>query len=195
MASPRQIAHFVLSTHQHDAIINWYARLLDAKVRFNNGVLAFISFDDEHHRVAIANLDVLDPDSKRDPAKGTCEHVAFTFNSFGDLLENYARLKAVGLEPYWCIHHGITVSMYYSDPDGNQVEMQVDAFENADDANAFLEGPIFEKNPIGVEYDPDEMLAKYRAGVPDSELMAFDSDAPRAPIRQSPTRGLATIVT
>ena len=30
-------------------------------------------------------------------------------------------LKAKAIHPYWCVHHGITVSMYYADPDGNQM--------------------------------------------------------------------------
>ena len=47
-------------------------------------------------------------------------------------------LKDEGISPYWCIHHGITVSMYYGDPDGNQMEFQVDCFAENDEANAFM---------------------------------------------------------
>ena len=56
------------------------------------------------------------------------DHVAYTYGSLNHLLENYAWLKERGIKPYWCIHHGITVSMYYADPDGNQMEFQVDCF-------------------------------------------------------------------
>ena len=55
------------------------------------------------------------------------DHVAYTYASLNDLLENYAQLKEKGIRPYWCVHHGITVSMYYADPDGNQMEFQVDS--------------------------------------------------------------------
>ena len=44
----------------------------------------------------------------------------------GDLLDTYRRLKAKGIVPYWPIHHGFTVSLYYRDPDGNRMEFQVD---------------------------------------------------------------------
>ena len=49
--------------------------------------------------------------------------------SVDDLIENYAQLKEKGILPYWCIHHGVTMSMYYADPDGNQMELQVDSFD------------------------------------------------------------------
>jgi hypothetical protein len=51
------------------------------------------------------------------------------------------------------VHYGITMSMYYADPDGNQIE-QVDAFASSNDANRYMLGPHFEANPIGVEDDP-----------------------------------------
>jgi hypothetical protein len=64
--------------------------------------------------------------------------------------ERYADLKAEGIAPYWCVHHGITVSMYYGDPDGGQMELQVDCFADNDDASAFM-FRTFSINPIGVE--------------------------------------------
>jgi hypothetical protein len=42
--------------------------------------------------------------------------------------------------PYWCVHNGITISTYYADPDGNQMELQVDAFASDDDANRYWWG-------------------------------------------------------
>ena len=86
------------------------------------------------------------------------------------LFEKYAQLKAKGISPYWCIHHGITVSMYYRDPDGNQMEFQVDSFSSNEDANAFINGS-FSVNPVGVEYDPDDWLALLRAAAPASDFL------------------------
>jgi len=31
--------------------------------------------------------------------------------------------------------------------------------------------PAFDKNPIGVEYDPDQLVARFKAGVPVAELV------------------------
>ena len=46
--------------------------------------------------------------------------MAYTYASAPDLLENYAQLKAHGIIPYWCVHPGTPVSIYYADPDENQ---------------------------------------------------------------------------
>jgi hypothetical protein len=75
--------------------------------------------------------------------------------------------------------------MYYADPDGNQMEFQVDCFASNEDANAFMEGPHFAANPIGVEYDPEEWLQKARAGTPVSEFLQRPTDEPVSPIRGS----------
>jgi hypothetical protein len=72
--------------------------------------------------------------------------------------------------------------MYYADPDGNQMEFQVDAF-SGDDCNAFIRGEGMELNPVGVEFDPEEWLARLRAGAPEIDLLARKVHDPVSPIR------------
>jgi hypothetical protein len=54
--------------------------------------------------------------------------------------------------------------MYYQDPDGNQIELQVDNYDNIEDATAFFYSPAFAENPIGVEFDPEDLLRRVEAG-------------------------------
>ena len=166
-------------------MIAWYQTVLDCKVQYQNPVLAFLTYDDEHHRVAIINLAAVHPDSGQEERRGVIgvDHIAYTYGSVEDLLENYAQLKEKGVLPYWCVHHGVTMSMYYADPDGNQMELQVDAFASGDDANRYMLGPHFEANPIGVEYDPDDVLKMIRSGTPGTALLQRKSDLPVSPIR------------
>jgi catechol-2,3-dioxygenase len=168
-------------------MVRWYQTVFGAKVQYQNPALAFLTYDDEHHRFAFANLEVLKPEGSEKDRRGLVgvDHLAYTYASVKDLLENYAQLKAQNIKPYWCIHHGITVSMYYADPDGNQMEFQVDCFDSSEDANAYMEGPHFAGNPIGVEYDPDDWLARLRAGTPPSEFLVRRTDEPVSPIRGS----------
>ena len=184
---PLKFVHVVYRTRRFAEMVRWYQMVFDAKVQYQNPVLAFLTYDGEHHRFAFANLDVLQPHAGEKDRRGVIgvDHVAYTYASVNDLLENYAQLKAQGIKPYWCVHHGITVSMYYADPDGNQMEFQVDCFASNEDANAFMEGPHFAANPIGVEYDPDEWLEKARAGTPLSEFLRRPTDEPVSPIRGS----------
>ena len=113
------------------------------------------------------------------------DHVAYGYRSLTELLDKYVDLKAAGVLPSWCIHHGITVSLYYADPDGNQMEFQVDSYASNDEANAFMHGPNFELNPIGVEFDPEAMLARLRAGESESALLLRTEHLPVSGIRGS----------
>lgn len=45
--------------------------------------------------------------------------------------------------------------MYYRDPDGNKIEMQVDNFEDPAEADEFMKGGFFEENPIGTDLDAE----------------------------------------
>lgn len=184
---PKKFVHVVYRTRRFEEMVRWYQTVFDAKVQYQNPALAFLTYDGEHHRFAFANLDILSPQVGDKDRRGMIgvDHVAYTYDSLNDLLENYAQLKAQGIKPYWCVHHGITVSMYYADPDGNQMEFQVDCFDSNDEANAFMAGPHFAANPIGVEYDPEEWLAKLRTGTPTSEFLMRRTDQPVSPVRGS----------
>jgi catechol-2,3-dioxygenase len=182
---PSKFVHVVYRTRRFEKMLRWYEAVFDATAQYRNSEMAFLTYDDEHHRFAFLNLDLLQPEGMELDHRGPIgvDHVAYTYASLDDLFENYAQLKAQGVTPYWCVHHGVTVSMYYADPDGNQMEFQVDAFGSNDEANAFMNGPHFAANPIGVEYDPDDWLAKLRAGTPASAFLERQKDEPISPIR------------
>ena len=89
----------------------------------------------------------------------------------GDLLQTYKRLRGEGILPAWTINHGATTSMYYDDPDGNRVELQIDNFQTLEEANEFMLSEVFAKNPVGVEFDPERLLERYEQGDPIEELI------------------------
>lgn len=184
-ARPQKFAHVVYRTHRFQDMLDWYKTVFGAEVQHQDPALAFLTYDDEHHRMAFANLDVLRTDDTDIDKRGLVgvDHVAYTYASVDDLLDNYEHLKAHGITPYWCVHHGITVSMYYRDPDGNQMEFQVDCFGSKDESVGYMTGPDFAANPVGVEYDPEDWLARRRSGLPVSQIAAFDRQAPASPIR------------
>ena len=39
-----------------------------------------------------------------------------TYANLAELLETYDRLKQLGITPYWRVHHGLTLSVYYHKP-------------------------------------------------------------------------------
>jgi catechol-2,3-dioxygenase len=133
-----------------------------------NDFICFLTYDEEHHRLAIVNIAGL---HAPDPRSWGLAHVAYTFRDVGELLSTYRRLKKAGIEPYRPIHHGPTLSMYYHDPDGNSVELQVDCFKTKAETAAYFQTESFTKNPIGVNFDPETLIAAYEAGASEAELL------------------------
>jgi catechol-2,3-dioxygenase len=161
---PAKLAHLVLVTRDLPRMRAWYETVLQATVTVENPVLCFLSYDEEHHRIALLGMPDLPPRAAG-PQVGL-HHMAFTYRSLDDLLGTYERLKRAGIEPYWPIHHGVTISMYYRDPDANSVELQVDTFGSMAEAKAYMRSDSFRDNPIGVMYDPEELVRRHRAGEP-----------------------------
>jgi hypothetical protein len=62
--------------------------------------------------------------------------------------------------------------MYYADPDGNQIELQIDNFATPEEGTAFMESESFANNPLGEVFDPETMLSRLRAGEPVAQLAA-----------------------
>lgn len=180
MASPVKFAHVVYMTRRYEAMIAWYKAVFEAEIVNMDPAFAFLTYDGEHHRFAFANLDLLKPGGGGGPdARGEIgvNHVAYTYASVADLLGTYARLKAAGIDPYWPVHHGPTLSLYYTDPDGNRIELQVDAC-SAEEGMAMLRAT---DNPVGVLFDPDLLLARLAGGEAEETLLVQPAGGP-API-------------
>lgn len=176
IVSPIKLAHIVFRTSRFAEMIAWYSLVLNATPAFASDTIAFLAYDDEHHRVAFINL----PGLAEQPADiAGMHHVAFTYSTLTVLLENYERLNAIGIDPVWPVNHGPTTSLYYADPDGNQLEFQIDNYETVEEAGEFFFTDKFATNPIGVDYDPADLLRRLRAGEDEADLRQRPASGPR----------------
>jgi catechol 2,3-dioxygenase-like lactoylglutathione lyase family enzyme len=176
--APRKFAHVVYLTAQFEALVSWYERVFEAQPVFQAPDICFLTYDEEHHRVAILRA----PVAAKPPGTAGVHHVAYTFDGLESLFATYERLKSVDILPFWAINHGPTLSLYYRDPDGNQMEFQVENFASVAESAAYFFTEDFASNPIGVEFDPEEMIARMRAGVPHEELKRRPT-GPMSPVR------------
>ena len=165
---PTKLAHYVIRAKRFQEMLAWYRKVFHLETSFEAPVIAFLTYDEEHHRIAFLNTEHLPaPDTMRSGV----DHVAFTYRNLSDLLSNWERLKSEGITPFWCINHGMSTSMYYRDPDGNEIELQVDNFPTMEQCKAWFASEAFAANPIGVDFDPQALLQKLRSGVPEAELL------------------------
>lgn len=159
-------------------MIDFWTLFLGATVVFQNDIIAFLQYDNEHHRIAF----IADPDAQPQLSGkmgAGMHHVAFTFASLADLVQAYKQRKTFGVLPTWCVNHGPTTSMYYTNPDGNRIETQVDNYDNPREVEESMQGALFKENPFGTDFDPDELDRKIQSGVEDSILKKRVEIGPR----------------
>jgi catechol-2,3-dioxygenase len=188
-SSPGKLAHIVLRSRDPKTVGEWYKTVLNARPVIEGGSATALTYDAEHHRVLVIGMapddaaalngdDVFDVYDKRRKLPGL-EHFAFTHDNIANLLSTYRRLKRENIEPAFCVNHGGTLSLYYLDPDGNNVEMQIDTM-TMDQAIEMMHTPAFRLNGVGYPFDPEELCQRYEAGEPLSALLASPYNTPVA---------------
>jgi len=168
--APAKFAHVVLRTPPERVamVLDWYKKVLEGESMYETDGLGFVTYDTEHHRVAVLGFPGI---KEHIDGHAGMHHMAFTYAGLSDLMYTYNRLKDEhDIKPEFCINHGPTTSMYYFDPDKNQVELQVDNIPEEKFAEYFENGE-FTSNPIGIKFDPDELSARLAAGEPEEVLL------------------------
>jgi len=162
--------HFNLKTTRLQELIDWYSIVVGAEVTHQDATGAWLTNDAANHRIALLAF----PGFVDDPDKETrtgMHHSAFEYEGFAELNSSYERLRDEGIEPEICIDHGMTLSYYYKDPDGNFVELQIDNFGDWAQSKAWMHtSPDFKANPIGVFVDPGKVAELAAAGEPFEEI-------------------------
>jgi catechol 2,3-dioxygenase len=110
----KALGHVVLQVSNMARSISFYADFLGLPICARDGEkMTFFSLGN-HHDFAIGHATGL-------------AHVAFNIgNDMSELLDAKSRLDAAGIS-YTPIDHEVTKSLYLQDPDGNGVELYVDA--------------------------------------------------------------------
>ena len=168
VVSPAYFAHVVFYTRRFAEMTAWYRIVLGAEATMEGDRYAFLTFDREHHRVAIIRRDDL-----ADAPAGALgfAHAAWTYAGLADLVATYERLAGEGIHPVREINHGPTTSVYYADPDGNRIELQVDNFPSVEALNRWFAGGAFDRDPVGVEIAFADICRRFHAGEAGAELL------------------------
>jgi catechol 2,3-dioxygenase len=164
--------HALLKTSRMDDMIAWYRNVVGAQPNFYAPGIAFLSNDTANHRLSLVG----NPQFRDNPefrSYAGLHHLAFEYDTIDDLLDTWQRLRdAFGYEPHVAVHHGMTLSFYYVDPDGNSVELQADAFGDWKKSSKWMrESPAFKADPIGKFVVPARMVEARAAGVKTKEMM------------------------
>ena len=165
-----KLHHVTIKTSHLADMVAWYAKVLGTQVTYQDANNAWTTNDAANHRVAFLMVPGLaeDPDKTRHTGM---HHSAYEYDSFDDLITSFERTKAQGIMPAFCLDHGLTISIYYKDPEGNFVELQSDNFGDWGQSSNFMRTSAdFAANPIGTFFDPEKVAAAHRAGAKFADL-------------------------
>ena len=121
--------------------------------------------DGANHRIAFLTVPGLADDAEKNRHNGM-HHCAFEYGNFADLMTSFDRLRKAGVEPAFCLDHGMTISLCCKDPEGNFVELQADSFSDWKlSAEWMRTSPDSASDPIGTFFDPARVYEKFQSGV------------------------------
>ena len=157
--------HVTMRTSHLDEMIAWYGAVVGARVMFRDQYAAWTTNDEANHRIAFLAVPGLSDDPQKIAHNGM-HHCAFEYKSFDDLMASWMRLKDLGMAPAFSLDHGLTISIYYQDPEGNYVELQSDCFGDWKLSSEWIRtSEDFAKNPIGTFFNPEKVYEAHRSGV------------------------------
>ena len=119
-------SHCVLRVKDIDTMIDFYCAALDFEVADRGEIgpdteIVFLSGSpSDHHQIAFMN-------GRADDAKGALDHNAFRVSSVADVKRTLAFVAADDRVPDGApVTHGNAISVYFSDPEGNGIEVFCD---------------------------------------------------------------------
>ena len=120
---PKYLGHVNIFVRNVEASQKWYTDVLGLHTYdLMPGRAAFLSADlNQSHEVALIQVG----DDAPGQAKGQVglNHMAWMMHSLDDLKEIYQRLKEKQVKIDHVSDHGISVGIYFRDPDGNGLEV------------------------------------------------------------------------
>lgn len=120
---PSYLGHVNIAVRNLERSHQWYADVLGLHTYgLRPGQVAFLSADlEQSHEIALVQVgeDAAGPQKKQ----VGLNHLALMMSSLEDLKELYQRLKDKGVPIGRVADHGISIGIYFRDPDGNGVEV------------------------------------------------------------------------
>ncbi|WP_188675768.1 VOC family protein [Subtercola lobariae] len=167
-----KLHHATFMTMDVDAMVHFYELVCGLQPVYYAAHAAWLSNDDANHRIALLRLPGVHPPVDK-PHSAGLHHTAFEYGTFDQWLDNFIRLRDLGILPTICLDHGMTMSMYYADPDGNGVEIQVDAFHDWELSKEWMWASVeFSEDQIGAQFDPEQLVAARESGLSGDEIHA-----------------------
>lgn len=161
--TPKMLGHINIYVRNAERSQKWYEDILGLHTYdFTPGRAAFMSADKEiSHEIAMIEVGEDAPG----PQKGQVglNHMAWYMHSLDDLKELYQRMKDKNVPIDRVSDHGLSIGIYFHDPDGNGIEVsyELPRSEWGREEDLFIKGGFTEMSRFPGPWD--EALAKNTA--------------------------------
>ncbi len=127
--SVAKVGHVVLRVRDLERALSFYCGVLGlaevARRDFGEGPMAFLSTGNSHHDIALVEVGATSP-----PGGAGLHHFALKVGgSLQELVQAQQMLVSEGVVVHMALDHHVSQGLYVSDPDGNLIELYVDADE------------------------------------------------------------------
>jgi len=149
MTAKVQFGHIALPAQDPAAQVAFYQRLLGLKLKMQGtlpqlGDFVFLSDSRDDNR----------PLTLAFTTRAEARHVAWEVESLAALRDFYTAAKAQDAQILYALNHGVTLSLYLQDPEGNNVEVYWLTGRAADAAYAAYADPV----DLALLEQPEEVL-------------------------------------
>ena len=149
MPKVNKVAHVVLAVEDVMASVKFYTEALgmEAVDLRENHKACFLSFGTQHHDIALS-------EALKGAERGGIGLNHFAMQIEGgipELKELHQRLEDMGVTITHTTDHTITKSVYFLDPDGNQLEIFAEGFEEPSEALDFIRQGTYRVKPLELE--------------------------------------------
>lgn len=120
-SAPMQLGHLVLNVRDLDRSEDFYTRILGLTVtaKFDGNAVFMSANTDLSHELLLVSPEDYAPEPE---SQGPLVHAAWQMASFEDLKALHQRLKDNDVPIVRIGDHGLSLGVYFCDPDGNELE-------------------------------------------------------------------------
>lgn len=169
------LSEVVLRTSQYERMRDWYVHCLDQKPMLETRLvprpggperIAFFRIESQFpYTQTLAVFELSNLTAPNDAVPGL-HHFQIQLGFLPALFDHYELLRDRGIKPNRSSNHGPSTSFYFSDPDGNVIEVSAQNYETEAEQMAYIKSEAFRKNPSGIDVDPEAFVKQYRSGTP-----------------------------
>lgn len=127
MIQPERIGHLILKVRELERSRRFYTEVMGLDLMYESTrpkMALFASHRRDHHEIGV--IEVGAQAALPRPADVGLYHIAFRLKDGATLRDAYRELKTKDVPIAFTVHHGVTKSVYFNDPDGYLLEFYCD---------------------------------------------------------------------